>query len=485
MNPTGSMSVEEMDLWNQSRRKDRSRVKSSTPDATLVPRPSDYRTPFERDHDRILFSTPVRRLADKTQVFPLERHDAIRTRLTHSYEVANLARSIGTTLAHDSVFSDCPEATRNIPAILAAAGLAHDLGNPPFGHQGEAAIRSWFKRNKERVFDKGCGVGEHLQADFLKFEGNAQTLRLVTRLQIINDDFGLNLTYATLAALMKYTVPAHEAKGKDAAVAATKKPGFFQSEAHIVKEIWEATGLSSGKRHPLTYVMEACDDIAYSVLDAEDAAKKSLVSFSDVIAFLEPFKGDRLVKEVCEAACADYSDYRTEELSPAELNDISFQKFRVYAIGYMVNAVIEACRTNRKRILSGEFEQDLIAVSESALLYSELKKFSIANAFRHREVLAVELRGHELISDLMDMLWFAIQTRDKDEDPFSSRSEPFANYAFNRISENYRRVLRKECERGEYPLRYLELQLLTDEISGMTDSFAVSLHHELKPHFRQ
>lgn len=158
------------------------------------------RTEFERDYDRILFATPTRRLADKTQVFPMEKHDSIRTRLTHSHEVSNLARSIGVRLAFEhaeTVFGSDHESLqvkRNVPALLAAVGLAHDLGNPPFGHQGEVSIQQWF----------GEGGAGDVDIDFQEFDGNAQTLRLLTRLQVLNDQFGLNLTLGTLAALTKY-----------------------------------------------------------------------------------------------------------------------------------------------------------------------------------------------------------------------------------------------------------------------------------------
>ena len=226
-----------------------------------------------RDYDRILFSTPVRRLADKTQVFPLEKNDSVRTRLTHSYEVSNLARSIGTVLAfRHSIAAAVPDSKRDLPALCAAIGLVHDLGNPPFGHQGESAIRSWFRDHRRVVLGPLKRNEQHVQ-DFLKFEGNAQGLRLVTQLQLLNDNFGLDLTYATLAAMMKYTVPSHRTeKGS----ATTKKHGFFASEQSIADAVLAKTGLAFGRRHPLAYVMEACDDIAYVVMDAEDAVKKGL-----------------------------------------------------------------------------------------------------------------------------------------------------------------------------------------------------------------
>jgi dGTPase len=200
------------------------------------------RTEHERDYDRILFSAPVRRLADKTQVFPLDEDDSVHTRLTHSHEVSNLARSIGVNLAfNDRVFPSEVVPQRNVPAMLAAAGLAHDLGNPPFGHQGETSIQDWFEQNRERVFPERCGLADVMQQDFLRFEGNAQTLRLLTRLQILNDDYGLNVTYGTLAALMKYTVGSSAAR-KDEPLAGDESQDFSSPSGTSSKTFGERPG---------------------------------------------------------------------------------------------------------------------------------------------------------------------------------------------------------------------------------------------------
>ena len=187
----------------------------------------DTRTGIERDYDRILFATPTRRLADKTQVFPLDANDSVRTRLTHSHEVSNLGRSIGTSLACEygiagNAASSKPQ--RNLPSLLAATGLVHDLGNPPFGHQGEIAIQSWFSDNRDTVLQPLAGDSQ-MQCDFLNFEGNAQGFRLVTRLQLLNDDFGLDLTYATLAAMMKYPTCSNQTDKRKGAPVALKRMG--------------------------------------------------------------------------------------------------------------------------------------------------------------------------------------------------------------------------------------------------------------------
>ncbi len=465
-------------LLNSERRKPKKEKKNKSQDAGES-RSADVRTQIERDHDRILFSTPVRRLADKTQVFPLERNDSVRTRLTHSYEVSNLARSLGVTLAFDDkiVANGVLQPERNLPAILAAIGLAHDLGNPPFGHQGEQAIQAWFADNPHVL--KDSELNEAMKQDFIKFEGNAQTLRLLTRLQLINNDYGLNLTYSTLAALMKYPTASDKINKDDVA---RKKYGYFQSEKGIVEDIWKKTGLSEGVRHPLTYVMEACDDIAYAVVDAEDAVKKGLVSFSDLISYLEHHgNGDDAVKVVCEKAGYKHTEHRGTVLSPAELNDISMQMFRVYAIDEMVRDVRGAYKDQENKIMAGNLKSGLLAVSRSSNLCELLKKFDKEHAYVHRSVLEVELTGYNTIRGLMDFLWEAIGQRKEPENLGSCRLTPFAAYAYNRISENYRRIF--ENDSNPLPVRYKELQLLTDMVSGMTDSFALSLYDELKQYY--
>jgi dGTPase len=380
---------------------------------------------------------------------------------------------MGVWLAHsDSTFSKDHKLARSIPSILSATGLAHDLGNPPFGHRGEYAIQEWFRRHKKDVLERPDDklTDAHRQ-DFLKFEGNAQTLRILTRLQLLNDDFGLNLTFATLAAVMKYPT---DSSNIDKTRASTKKHGYFQSESAIVEEIWLRAGLAKGLRHPLTFLMEACDDIAYAVLDAEDAVKKGLVSFSDLIAFLEQHcPKDALTKSVVEDARKKHLEYRGEKLSPWELNDISMQRFRVYAIGKLVNAATAAFAANRAAIEEGALKTDLIDASDAASFRDCLKNFDRQHAYNHRSVLAIEATGTKTIWALMDILWSAITERKKPDELGSQRSTPFLCYAYERISENYRRIF--EAPKNAMPIRYREAQLLTDMIAGMTDTFAIDL----------
>lgn len=414
----------------------------------------------ERDYDRILFAAPTRRLADKTQVFPLEVNDSVRNRLTHSHEVSNLARSIGTKLVYEhgeEVFGDLSDdgLKRGAPALLAAIGLAHDLGNPPFGHQGEKAIQSWFNRYSDDV-----------HKDFLLFNGNAQSFRLLTRLQILNDNWGLNLTCSTLAALMKY--PCRSSGG------CGTWPNKFcvnESEIEIAETVWDETGLAEGMRHPLAFVMEACDDIAYSVIDAEDLVKKGCASFNDLVEYLERYtSGDSLTKRVLNEAKKRNVKASCEKLSSSELNDISMQYFRVKAIHEMVNAAVRSFRGHLDEIMNGSAGNlELLKSSEAALFCRTMKQFDGEFGFESPAVLRLELKGDRLIQTTMDYLWEGIQGE------VNNSSTPFSRYAFGLISENYRRVF-NVSEKGPYE----QLQLLSDAVSGMTDSYLVSICQELR-----
>lgn len=465
--------------WNEllldSRRKPK---KTKSPSSALG------RADIERDFDRVLFLAPTRRLADKTQVFPLEQNDSVRTRLTHSFEVSNLARSIAIQLVFENkekIFDEHSESgrciERDIPALLATIGLAHDLGNPPFGHQGEKAIQSWFNENQK--YFENDGVLEPEFDDFLNFDGNAQTIRLLTKLQILNDQYGLNLTYATLAALIKYPQSSKYIKErkKDKIELTWKKHGYFESEAEIIKDVWNKTGLAEGVRHPLTYIMEACDDIAYSVLDAEDIVKKGLASFYDLVNHLECHaNGCPIIEKLIIQIKKDNDEFRKENLSPAELNDVSMQKFRVFAIGALQSNVLKTFIDNKDKFMDSTAPQkDLMSLSAANELCSVLKDFDFKWGYQNKSVLKLELSGHNYIQELMDMLWIGIHGQTTQA---YKSDTPFGKYAYQKISENYRRVF--EDESNKMSLRYKEAQLLTDAISGMTDSYLIKLHSELK-----
>jgi len=415
-------------------------------------------------------------MADKTQVFPLDRNDSVRTRLTHSHEVSNLARSIGNRLVRTKpgIFGD-EEADRAAPVILAAVGLAHDLGNPPFGHQGEVAIRRWFRAKSTDLFDShGVNLREELREDFLNFEGNAQTLRLVTRLQVSSGGYGLDLTAATLAALMKYTVPA---SGTGKTKPSTKKPGYLASENEIVGWIRAQTGLGEGDRHPLTWLMEACDDIAYSVLDIEDAIKKCIVSPEDVLAHLKRKIGNGSTTDFLARLESDFT--RADENQRAsKASEIKTSYLRARLIETLMTGAADAFLDARDAIYNQSHDT---APLEGSEIYRTLKNFARTHAYNHASVLRTELQGAIAVSKLLDWFWIAISSREDLDNLASQRSTAFVTYVYALISDNYRSELEEGAYDTSLPHRYREVQLLTDMISGMTDGFVMDLFRDLEP----
>jgi dGTPase len=457
------------------------------------PRPggsADLRTAFEQDFDRLLFSTPVRRLADKTQVFPLERNDSVRTRLTHSHEVSNLAKSIGTRLLRTdpTVLGDSDEVRAAAPVILATVGLAHDLGNPPFGHQGEAAIGRWFREHADLFETLRPGTDEkhadfaevpkEQQSDFTKFEGNAQALRLVARLQNTSGPAGLNLTAATLAALMKYPVASSETD-EDRPVA--KKHGFFDSERDVVDWVRRETGLAPGQRHPLTWIMEAADDVAYSVLDIEDAIKKALVSAEDLLAYLrrEFTTNDNLGGAINQLK-ADFAKADDTASSLSRVREIKATYLRTRLVEKLVTGASNTYLHNKAKIFDYSWTSPLLDCgSDESKLCSALKKFARAHAYQSSNVLDLEYKGALVIRRLMDDMWQAITDRKGFKERGSRRTTAKAAYVYSLISDSYRWHF--ESDNSQWlSYRYRELQLLADMVSGMTDGFAVDLYERIR-----
>ncbi|WP_255422944.1 dGTP triphosphohydrolase [Undibacterium sp. FT79W] len=243
----------------------------------------------ESDRSRLVFSAPFRRLQQKAQVFSLESNAAVRSRLTHSLEVAQVGRFLSEQIAiwlkNENKATD--EECRAFVNFVETACLMHDLGNPPFGHFGEAAIQEWFSQNGRNLLVVSLGLqkdpeNSHIASalgDFLEFDGNCQGLRIATKLQWNRDEFGLNLTHTTLAAFLKYLRSPKDSNEETKAKLFHKKPGFFDTEANLVKEIWSTFNYTEGPhRFPLAYVMEAADDIAYCISDLEDSIEKELIS---------------------------------------------------------------------------------------------------------------------------------------------------------------------------------------------------------------
>lgn len=449
--------------------------------------PRGWRSYFQQDYDRLLFSTPVRRLADKTQVWPMDENDGVRTRLTHSHEVANLARSIGSRIAHAST-TDIFGADLHgvVEPILSSIGLAHDLGNPPFGHQGEAAIGHWFKVREDWIFDSHGSeqrpkkldkekVAEALRTEFLKFDGNPQGFRLVTRLQTHVDRVGLDLTAGTLAALLKYPVGA---RNLDESHASNKKVGYFESESAIVEGVRAKAGLSEGQRHPLTWIMEACDDIAYSILDVDDVMKKKIISPDDVLTILMHDPRSSTSQAVVEAGIR-FTKVHDSGRDADVARDIKIGYLRAFLIEELIQGASAAFRDASEAIFSFTHEKPLM---DAIPLCEALKSVARKHAFSNTAVLKMEAIGASALDGLMSFFWRAISERKDFQDISSRRTSAVAKYGWSLVSPNY---IEEACRpkydtKDSAAVRYRELRLLTDMVSGMTDSFALKLWAQVR-----
>ena len=249
----------------------------------------DGRNPFENDYGRLISSAPIRRLQDKTQVFPLEQSDYIRTRLTHSIEVSYIASSIGQSIEKILIEKGDIEKEKKgyLSSLLRVSGLIHDLGNPPFGHFGEEAIRKFFKDYFDSEEGKSLKLSKKEKADFKNFDGNVQTFRILSKLYYFGDEYGYNLTYSTLSSCIKYPSNSIDGnKGKKAKEIAKKKFGYFITEQDSYDKINDYLKLNN-KRNPVVYLMEAADDIAYSAADIEDGIKLNIINIYDVKTIFE------------------------------------------------------------------------------------------------------------------------------------------------------------------------------------------------------
>jgi dGTPase len=452
--------------------------------------PDDLRSEFQRDYDRSLFSTPVRRLQDKAQVFPLEPHDSVRTRLTHSLEVSNVARGLASSitrwLGDTGQLADrddkplIQQRKDSIELIAATCGLIHDLGNPPFGHSGEDAIRQWFRDRPADFFAEfdtfpTPQLKAQLRQDFLNFEGNAQTLRIVSRLQVLADFYGLNLTCGTMSAACKYIATSSEAN-REAGPHEKKKPGFFTSEHDLIDMIRCETG-TQGVRNPITYLVEAADDIVYSTVDIEDGVKKGAVRWDVVLERLkkEPGSDDPILKEILRRT-EDYLGRAKPPLEGRDAEEATSQIFRTFAINEVVPAVVQAFKDNYPAIMAGEFRDELIAKSQALRLIKACKKIARECIFRvDQDILEREIAGRKVIHDLMDYFWEGV----KGYCPTDQDSNDFPSKIRSLISTNYRRVFVWSWENLKLPKSYLRMQLVTDYVCGMTDSFASRLHRKL------
>ena len=448
---------------------------------------NDVRSEFRKDYHRIIGSASFRRLQDKTQVFPLDRGDFVRTRLTHSLEVSSFAGSLGDTVfrrliaeGHDEITPEMREACCD---ILECAGLIHDIGNPPFGHFGEYTIRDWFAANLSGLSFLGQPVEalltEQMKGDLLNFEGNAQALRVLTKLHFLIDKHGMNLTYALLNTIIKYPVSSLGIDKKSGNIK-DKKMGYYYTEEKLYREISSATG-AVDCRYPLTFLLEAADDIAYKTADIEDAVKKGMISYNEL---LNELKSDRYASECGSEAQKKLLFDAAERLvhcfekavekgmpSPEEN---AVQNWTVSMQGVLIYSAVDSFVENYNAVMDGTMRTELLAASSAAVLADALSDIAFRYAFQSREILKIELSVATMMDFLLNKLTGAALRFDTPQERITDKK------LISVISENYLKICRMECEgKSEAEQAYHRLMLVTDYVCGMTDSFARELYREI------
>lgn len=414
----------------------------------------DDRTEFKRDYDRLIFSAPFRRLQNKTQVFPLPGSVFVHNRLTHSLEVASVGMSLGNDIARtlcaknrDFIDTLLPE----IGQIVATACLAHDLGNPPFGHSGEKAIQTFFTEGKGVYLKQQ--VSPDFWCDITRFDGNANAFRLLTHSFKGRRQGGFAMTYSTLASIVKYPFPS---------IAASKaKFGFFVSERKQYETVAKALGIpqlntKSGEerwaRYPLVYLVEAADDICYEIMDLEDAFKLKILSFEEtaglMFAFFDEVEQNRIKNRISDEHLTDVNE--------------KVQYLRACVIGKLENECVKTFLEHEEQILEGTFQGSLIAniAERQRNAYVACTKVSVERIYKSRPVLDVELSGYRIMATLMELMVEAI------EHP----TRYYSQQLIGRVSSQYD-ISSEDLE--------TRLMAVIDYISGMTDVYALDVYQKI------
>lgn len=414
------------------------------------------RTNFQRDYDRLIFCSPFRRMQNKTQVFPLPGSVFVHNRLTHSLEVASIGRSLGNIVSSQiskTADSEIRPLISELGTIVSVAGLAHDLGNPPFGHSGESAISNFFENGGGRSLQSEMTEAEWL--DLTNFEGNANLLRLLTHQFKGRRAGGMSLTYACLSAMIKYPFASTERTKKG-------KYGFFQSEKEAFVDIATETGLAcidSEKgvyaRNPLAYLMEAADDIAYMIMDIEDAHKLGILSFDETRARLSSF-----------------FDGKNLEIFHKKLNEIAgvvtdnnelVAFLRASAINHLTIRTSEVFINNLDTIMDGTFKGSLVKNLPEKIEteYEESSDLSVKKIYNNRSVVKVEITGYNVLKTLV-------------EEFLQAAMSPKSNYSRKLLQ------LIPEQYKTEAVTTYDKCRQILDFISGMTDLYAMDIYKLIK-----
>ena len=417
---------------------------------------TERRTEFQRDFDRLIFSAAFRRMQNKTQVFPLPGSVFVHNRLTHSLEVSSVGRSLGNDVSaelmqrHDS---ETREALQSMGAIVSAACLAHDLGNPPFGHSGESAIRTFFSENE----------GESLRPfftpqewqDVVKFDGNANTFRLLTHQFVGRRRGGFVMTYSTLASIVKYPF--------SSTLAPKSKFGFFADDQEAYLEIARSLGIPQVEedamggvkfvRHPLVYLVEAADDICYEIMDIEDAHKLRILSFEETEDLLLSFFEGTAREQI-----------RTTYSETVDKNDrVAF--YRACVINVLERACVKLFTDNEETLLNGEFSGSLIDHLPEPLRsnYKHCAQLARKRIYQCKEVLDIDLAGYHIIYTLLKLMVHAVLHPE----------QAYSKLLLNQVSTQYPLTDGSEAQR---------IKAVLDYLTGMTDVFALDLYRKINGH---
>ena len=430
----------------------------------------DERSEFKRDYDRLIFSAPFRRLQNKTQVFPLPGSIFVHNRLTHSLEVASVGMSLGSDVARDVIRRNPALAgslVEELGTIVSSACLAHDLGNPPFGHSGEKAIQTFFSEGAGSVLrDK---LPDDVWSDLIHFEGNANAFRILTHRFSGRREGGFAMTYSTLASIVKYPYPSTAIPyvGKE-------KFGFFTSEAPTYHKIASELGITASSqftehssqlkphtsnlkpqtypRHPLVYLVEAADDICYEVMDIEDAHKLKLLSYEETRDLLLAFFDDDVQRAIMQRIETEHITDENEQVV----------YMRASVIGKLENECVEAFLHNEAAIMAGTFRGALIKhIGErQRKAYEQCTKVALSKIYHSKPVLDIELGGYHIMGTILERMVDAIISPDRF----------YSQQLLRRVSSQY------EINAPDMPTRVMAV---IDFISGMTDVFALDFYQKI------
>jgi dGTPase len=423
---------------------------------------SDFvRNDYMRDYDRLIFSSQFRRLQNKTQVFPLPGSVFVHNRLTHSLEVASVGRSLGKAVGErivEKYQNDFNDEAREfykfeLSAVVMTACIAHDIGNPPFGHSGEDAIRTYFKElkgdNLKKIEEE---LSENQFNDFKKFEGNANAFRILTNVFLQN---GLKLTYTTLASIIKYPSDSTHGFDKKTGLIATKKSGFFDSEIEYFKTITNELNIKClddtkniFARHPFVFLVEAADDICYRIIDLEDAHRLGIISIYEAYELLLPFFEE------------EYVHKRLKEI-PDTKQQLSF--LRAMLINQLVNKCTEVFFEHEEALLNGTLNKPLIDLLDNKTieLIKKIDDISVKKIYNYKAVIEIEIAGYNVIGGLLEECIAAVLNPDTAK------------------SRKILQLIPEQFGIAKEQTLYSKIQSVVDFISGMTDLYAVDLYRKM------